>query len=241
MTAAAGPCPTLWQQWQRWRPVAARRWQRRGTNGNNNEGWRQHRWALIQCRDNNCNDGGGRRAIVQCHDNNNNDGSARGGRGKDVTTAAVLRAGCRRISKALMSDDELFEDFKLKLGGDTVCPNGGCLCLSMMRNKGACAAAAKKWCGLRGCQSMRRIKLYSSGSNTLIRLKEQWVDIIGTMHHLTVILLQVTKKSWSTCRHVNYARLAWSLWWGLGNGVSGLSKRQWVILSLCQLTRARER
>jgi hypothetical protein len=48
-----------------------------------------------------------------------------------------------RITKALMSDDDLFEYFKLRLGGDTVCPNEGCLCLSMMRNPGACAAVAK--------------------------------------------------------------------------------------------------
>jgi hypothetical protein len=48
-----------------------------------------------------------------------------------------------RITKALMSDDDLFEYFKLRLGGDTVCPNKGCLCLSMMRNPGACAAVAK--------------------------------------------------------------------------------------------------
>ena len=75
--------------------------------------------------------------------------------GNDVTMAAVpmatitryddditLRVGGRRISKALMSDDELFEYFKLRLGADTVCPNEGCLCLSMMRNPGACAAVA---------------------------------------------------------------------------------------------------
>ncbi len=42
--------------------------------------------------------------------------------------------GRGRISKALMSDDDLFEYVKLRLGGDTVCPNEGCLCLSMMRN-----------------------------------------------------------------------------------------------------------
>jgi len=48
-----------------------------------------------------------------------------------------------RITKALMSDDDLFEYFKLRLGGDTVCPNEGCLCLSMMCNPGACAAVAK--------------------------------------------------------------------------------------------------
>ena len=35
--------------------------------------------------------------------------------------------GHRRISKAIMSDDDLFEYFKLRLGGDTVCPNEGCL------------------------------------------------------------------------------------------------------------------
>ena len=51
--------------------------------------------------------------------------------------------GRGRIRKALMSDDDLFECFKLRLGGDTVCPNKGCLCLSMMHNPGACAAVAK--------------------------------------------------------------------------------------------------
>ena len=81
------------------------------------------------------------------------------GGGKDVTTAAAQIAtttrdddnidhcvvGGRRgrITKALMSDDDLFEYFKLRLGGDTVCPNEGCLCLSMMRNPDVCAAVAK--------------------------------------------------------------------------------------------------
>jgi hypothetical protein len=79
------------------------------------------------------------------------------GGGKDVTTAAAApmattmrdddnihyRIGGRRIGKALMSDDELFGNFKLQVGGDTVCPNKGCLFLSIMRNPGACAAMAK--------------------------------------------------------------------------------------------------
>jgi len=62
------------------------------------------------------------------------------GGGKDGVVGG--RRGSR-ITKALMSDDDLFEYFKLRLGGDTVCPNEGCLCLSMMRNPGACAAVAK--------------------------------------------------------------------------------------------------
>ena len=82
------------------------------------------------------------------------------GGGEDVTTVAApmttttttrddddidhcVVGGRGRISKALMSDDDLFEYFKLRLGGGTVCPNEGCLCLSMLRNPGACAAVAK--------------------------------------------------------------------------------------------------
>ena len=80
------------------------------------------------------------------------------GGGEDVMTVAAritpttrddnninhcIVGGRGRITKASMSDDNLFEYFKLQLGGDTVCLNEGCLCLSMMRNTGACAAVAK--------------------------------------------------------------------------------------------------
>jgi hypothetical protein len=82
---------------------------------------------------------------------------AGGSSGKDVTTAARMttttttrdddgidrRGGGRRTPKALMSNDKLFEFFERRLGMEIVCPNEGCLCLSMMLNPGACVAVAK--------------------------------------------------------------------------------------------------
>ncbi len=45
-----------------------------------------------------------------------------------------------RITKALMSDDDLFEYFKLRLGGDTVCPNEGSLPFNDVQSRCLCSS-----------------------------------------------------------------------------------------------------